>query len=361
MSGGVLFLQGRTHRAGAQTCLARLLKHEQVRAWNPVVLCSKPGWLIEECARLSVETLIESFQRSRSLTARLWGTRSFSRRVAAMLRSREFNPGIVHANDHQEALLALSLARRIGAKAAIVLRSPGTRREDYFKYRCNEFDYISAIGDELTARIQAWDPRRKIECVYDGIFEDEFMPAKGIAPPLSKILVIGSPLAWKGWADLTEAVFRLEQEKSLPRLQFDFTGDEPSASENDLKIGRLVSRCNFLGRVEAFRELIRSYDLVINPSRMETFGMAAVEVLAAGVPLLSSRSGVMEEVQTDAGMLFEPRNPESLAQALRAVLARWNKACDFGIVSAQRNIRQKFMIDHAAADLDAAYRALLNS
>jgi len=235
------------------------------------------------------------------------------------------------------------------------------RREDYFKYRCNEFDYISAIGDELTARIQAWDSSRKIECVYDGVFEDEFLSAKQVpAQAPSKVLVIGSPLDWKGWADLTEAVFLLEREKSLAPMQFDFTGVEPSKSENDLKLERLASRYNFLGRVEAFRDLVRSYDLVINPSRMETFGMASVEVLAAGVPLLASRVGVIEEVQTSADMLFEPSDPASFATALKRLLSRWS-AADFGVASSQRNIRQKFMIDHAASDLDEAYRVLLNS
>lgn len=361
MRPSVLFVQGRTHRAGAQTCLARLLCHQKVREWNPVVLCSKPGWFTEECERIGVPVIVEPFPSSRSLSGRLFGNRAFAKRVIGRLRSAGMAPAIVHANDHQEGLLSLAIAQGIDAGRAIVLRSPGTQRDDYFKYRCNEFDYISAIGDELTERIQAWDSSKKIECVYDGVFEDEFLPAKalGAAAP-SNILVIGSPLAWKGWADLTEAVYRLEQERALPAMQFDFTGELPDKSDNDLKIERLSSRCNFLGRVETFRELVRSYDLVINPSRMETFGMAAVEVLAAGVPLLCSRTGVIEEVQTHPEMLFEPGNPASLAQALKIVLQGWGKT-DFGIASSQRNIRQKFMIDHAAAELDAAYRKLLQS
>ena len=85
--------------------------------------------------------------------------------------------------------------------------------------------------------------------------------------------------------------------------------------------------------------------------------MAAIEVLAAGVPLLSSKTGVIEDVQTNPAMLFEPENPESLAQALRSVLERWSDT-DFGVASAQRNIRRKFMIDHAAAALDAAFESL---
>ena len=138
----------------------------------------------------------------------------------------------------------------------------------------------------------------------------------------------------------------------------DFTGAMPAVGDNDLKLSRLESvQCSFLGRVEKFRDLVREYDLVINPSRMETFGMAAVEVLAAGVPLLSSRTGVIEDVQTNPAMLFEPANPASLAQALRGVLEGWS-GMDFGVAPAQRNIRRKFMIDHAAAALGETLKEL---
>lgn len=358
MSGNVLFIQGRTHRAGAQTCLARLLRHEAVRAWRPAVLCSKSGWLTEECARQGVAAVLEPFPSSRSLSARLWGISNFAGRVASILPQRSILPRIVHANDHQEGLLALAVARKFNAKTAIVLRSPGMCREDYFKYDCNKFDYISAIGDELTGRVRSWDPSREIDCVYDGVFEEEFLPPKQLgqnAP--SRILVIGSPLVWKGWADLTHAIYLLEQRGDIAPVELDFTGDLPLKSENDLSIDRLSSRCNFLGRVEGFRDLVRSYDLVINPSRMETFGMAAVEVIAAGVPLLSSRTGMIEEVQTKAALLFTRCHPASLGSALKNILQNWN-GFDFGIAVSQKLIRQKFTIDHAAERLNEVYTRL---
>ncbi len=53
-------------------------------------------------------------------------------------------------------------------------------------------------------------------------------------------------------------------------------------------------------------ELTREYELVINASRGETFGMAAIEVIAAGISLLSSRTGVIEKVIENEGLLFEP-------------------------------------------------------
>jgi glycosyltransferase involved in cell wall biosynthesis len=105
---------------------------------------------------------------------------------------------------------------------------------------------------------------------------------------------------------------------------------------------------------------VRGYDLVINPSRMETFGMAAIEVLAAGVPLLSSRTGVMEQVQDAEEMLFAPARPDQLAFALKHLLQEWPRI-DLGVVGCQENIRRRFLIDKTVDRLTAAYDRLLRT
>jgi glycosyltransferase involved in cell wall biosynthesis len=329
-----------------------------MRRWNPVVVCSPGGWLVGECQWMGVPVIEEPFPRSRSLTGRLYGNAAFARRVAAKLGAR---PAIVQANDHQECLLGLALGERLGARRAVFLRSPTMNQDDYFKYRCDHFDFIAAVGDEFRARAQAWESRREIALIRDGIFEDEILPPKpkSTAAP-RRILVVGSPIVWKGWDDLVEAISLLEQAGALPPTHFDFTGRLPDPHENDLKLGRLTtSSCNFLGRVEAFRDLVRSYDLVINPSRMETFGMAAIEVLAAGVPLLSSRTGVIEIVQTRPEMLFAPGDPRGLAAALRNILDNWG-LIDPGVAEAQQRIRQRLLVDHAVSRLNDAYERLLS-
>jgi glycosyltransferase involved in cell wall biosynthesis len=360
MAPTVLYIQNRTHRAGAQTCLMRLLRHETIKQWNPVLVCAPGGWLPAECAHYGISVIEQEFPRSRSLAGRLFGNRAFAAQVAQKLEARGLKPSIVHANDHQEGLLGLLLARRFDGRRAMFLRSPGMTEGDYRKYRCGEYEFLSAVGDEFRSRAQGWERNRKIDLIYDGIYEDEFAPLKSKPSSLSKkILVIGSPLDWKGWADLTAALHLLEQKGAPLPAEFDFTGVLPNAAENDLKIERLAkTRCNFLGRVEAFRDLVRSYDLVINPSRMETFGMAAIEVLAAGVPLLSSRSGIIEQVQTNPEMLFAPHDPASLAVALENLILRWNEI-DFGVERAQALIREKFLIGNVVAKVDAAYRGLL--
>lgn len=359
--GATIFLQGRTHRAGAQTCLARLLRHKALRQWRPILVCSAPGWLSRECERENIPVICETFPKSRSLFGRLFGNARFAEHVAAKLKAMSLDDiNIVHANDHIEGLLGFSLAKHLRARRAVFLRSPGMTRRDYFKYRCNEYSLVAAVGDELRARVQRWDASRTVELIHDGLESKEFgeiKPKPKDAP--TRILVVGSPLDWKGWADLTEALYRLEQGSGLPAMTFDFTGARPDERVNDLKLDRLRHhRCNFIGRVEAFRELVRDYDLVVNPTRMESFGMAALEVLAAGVPLLSSRTGVIEQVQTQAEMLFPPRQPGTLAEALRNVILRWAEI-DFGVELAQERICQLFSIDNTARRISDAYQRLL--
>jgi glycosyltransferase involved in cell wall biosynthesis len=216
------------------------------------------------------------------------------------------------------------------------------------------------VGDELVSRVQAWDATRAIERLHDGLTPEDFLSTKTKSESApTRVLVIGSAQELKGWRDLIDALKMLEQEHAIPPMQFDFTGEMPAAAENDLGLERLmITRCSFLGRVDAFRDLVRDYDLVINPSRMETFGMAAVEVLAAGVPLLSSRTGVMEQIQEAGEMLFAPARPDQLASALKRLVQAW-PAVDPGVTRSQENIRRRFMIDQTVDPLIAGYDRLL--
>jgi glycosyltransferase involved in cell wall biosynthesis len=361
MQSQILFIQKRAHRAGAQTCLARLLRHLTDR-YRPVLLCGENGWLSEECLRNKIEVIVHSFPNSRSLPARLFGNRSFAKEVAELLAARGLNPAIVHANDHQEGLLGIEIASSIGARTALFLRSPGMTKSDYVKYRCAEYGLIAAVGDEFRSRVATWDPARNIKLIHDGIEPSEFLEPKTISAEAPKrILVLGSPLDWKGWADLTAALYTIEQRGVPLPIEFDFTGREPDTKSNDLKLGRLRgARCNFLGRVEAFRELVRGYDLAINPSRMETFGMAAIEVLAAGVPLLSSRTGIIEQVVHSEELLFAPHDPASLASALQNALSNWHRI-GFNLPETQNRIKANFLVGKSADLLRREYKSLLQS
>jgi glycosyltransferase involved in cell wall biosynthesis len=75
----------------------------------------------------------------------------------------------------------------------------------------------------------------------------------------------------------------------------------------------------FLGRVDdaTLERLRRDAALAIVPSRSaETFGMAAAEAMAAGLPVVASRVGALPELVEESA-LVEPGDPAALAQAIR--------------------------------------------
>jgi len=70
------------------------------------------------------------------------------------------------------------------------------------------------------------------------------------------------------------------------------------------------------------RELVHRAGCVVIPSLYEPFGIVALEALAAGAPLIVARTGGLAELvaDTDAGITFEPGNPDDLADAIEQVL-----------------------------------------
>ncbi|WP_165221069.1 glycosyltransferase family 4 protein [Aquisphaera insulae] len=58
---------------------------------------------------------------------------------------------------------------------------------------------------------------------------------------------------------------------------------------------------------------------VVQPSLMEGFGLPPVEAMACGVPVAASRAGSLPEIVGDAGLLFDPTDIESIADALRSI------------------------------------------
>src|SRR5207237_671635 len=84
---------------------------------------------------------------------------------------------------------------------------------------------------------------------------------------------------------------------------------------------KLQDAVQILGRVDHQQvpALIRSFDIMVMPSvyESETFGVAAIEASASGVPVVASRVGGVPEavVHEKTGLLVPPRDAQALASA----------------------------------------------
>jgi alpha-1,6-mannosyltransferase len=71
----------------------------------------------------------------------------------------------------------------------------------------------------------------------------------------------------------------------------------------------------------AVAALLASADVVVAPGPVETFGLAALEALACGTPVVVNRSSALPEVVGDAGMAVAG-TPEAFAEGVRDLMAR---------------------------------------
>jgi glycosyltransferase involved in cell wall biosynthesis len=83
-------------------------------------------------------------------------------------------------------------------------------------------------------------------------------------------------------------------------------------------LGQRVILPGFVPDTELVHLYSRAYALV-QPSLMEGFGLPAIEAMACGTPVLSSRAGSLPEVIGDAGLFFDPNDATSIAMAIRTL------------------------------------------
>lgn len=100
------------------------------------------------------------------------------------------------------------------------------------------------------------------------------------------------------------------------------------------RLGRELGICNkiiFTGKVRETGPILEISDLFLLPSETESFGLAALEAMAEGVPVVSSNTGGIPEVNVHgySGYLSDVGNVDEMAQYALTILTEDNQLLQF--------------------------------
>jgi len=134
---------------------------------------------------------------------------------------------------------------------------------------------------------------------------------------------VGRFVSEKGLPVLIDAAARLKREGISFRLKFIGEGPERTSLESAVRANGLQDRTVFTGMLgpEALRRETADVKAVVMPSIWEeTAGMAAIEQMSRGRPVVASDIGGLGEVVNGAGLKFPPGNASALAECLRRII-----------------------------------------
>jgi len=143
---------------------------------------------------------------------------------------------------------------------------------------------------------------------------------------LPHLLSVGSVVPRKGFDVLVAALAGIAELPWRLTIAGDLTRDPNEAARLQASIFRhqLAGRIETLGAVspERLAALYDEADLFVLASRFEGYGMAYVEALSRGLPVIGTTAGAIPDTVPDqAGVLVPPGDVSALAEALRSVVA----------------------------------------
>jgi glycosyltransferase involved in cell wall biosynthesis len=198
--------------------------------------------------------------------------------------------------------------------------------------------------------------------VYAGVPVQGNVNANTVVP--RRTTVIGAAcrlIPLKGLSGLIRAAALLGKEFPHLRLEIAGTGPERDNLEREVKYLGLGSQVHFLGWQRNLGTVLRNWDIFSSPSLDEGFGMAVLEAMAGGLPVVGTTVGGLPELIEDGrtGYLVPPSDVAALASRLRLLILDSEGRRAMGAAGRERALRH-FSLERMVGEIAAIYDGLLN-
>lgn len=170
-------------------------------------------------------------------------------------------------------------------------------------FSMNESAAITAVSDNLKEETyKFFDIEKDIKVIHNFVDKTRFQHSdkehfkKMLAPGGERILAHVSN--FRKVKRVEDVVLIFEQVRKVVACKLLMIGDGPERPYTE-ELCRNLGLCDdirFLGKQEQVDEILSITDLFILPSEYESFGLAALEAMACGVPVISTNTGGLPEI-----------------------------------------------------------------
>jgi N-acetyl-alpha-D-glucosaminyl L-malate synthase BshA len=217
------------------------------------------------------------------------------------------------------------------------------------KFSIEKSDGVTAVSRFLKEKtLTNYSCETEIQVIPNFVDTNLFKPHENgefrnaIAPHGEKLLVHTSNFRTVKRVPDTIRVFEKVQKEIPSKLIL--VGDGPDRSECE-RICRQLELCDkvkFLGKQDGLVEILSSSDLFLIPSQSESFGLAALEAMACGLPVISSSVGGLPELvkHNETGFIAEIGDVDRMAKYALELLTNEKKYKLFSENSRQRAVNK---------------------
>ena len=230
------------------------------------------------------------------------------------------------------------------------------------RFSIEESDRVTAISEYLQqVTLKEFQIGRPVEAIPNFVNCDVFQPADGrcrreeFARDDERILAhLSNFRPVKRIPDVVE-IFELVRREIPAKLLMIGDGPDRTIAEWMVRDKNLVRDVIFLGKQSQVQNLLNCADVLLLPSDLESFGLAALEGMACGVPAVCSRVGGLPEVIRDGveGYLVPPRDVKGMAARALEILT------DSGLRERMgRGARERALLDFCSTKIIPRYEKL---
>lgn len=196
-------------------------------------------------------------------------------------------------------------------------------------FSINESDAITAVSQNLKDEtFKIFTIKKEIEVIYNFVDVSRFSRKpidafkRVIAPNGERLLLHASNFRRVKRVQDVVKIFA-EVKKEIPsKLLFVGDGPERPVAEDLARELGVFEDIRFVGKQEQMEDILAIADLFLLTSEYESFGLAALEAMAAGVPVVSTNAGGLREINIhgDTGYLADVGDVAALSEFALSIL-----------------------------------------